>query len=75
MNTGKVIAARIRKLCWEREITPNKLSCISSVPQSTIKNILNGKSKNPRLRTIKKLCDGLGITLCEFFSAPEFNSR
>jgi len=73
MDTCKAIAARIIQLCKERNITPNGLSNIAAVPQSTIKSILNGESRNPGAVTIKKLCDGLEITLGEFFSTPEFD--
>ena len=74
MNTQEMIAFRIRQLCRERNITPNGLSNLAAVSQSTIKSILNGESKNPGTVTIKKLCDGLDITLGEFFSTPEFDS-
>ena len=47
---------------------------ISALPPSSVKNILYGKSQNPKLLTIKMLCDGLGITLGEFFSTPEFDA-
>ncbi len=73
MNTRETIAARILQLCRERGITPNKLSTIAAVPRATIKIILNGESQNPGAVTIKKLCDGLEITLGEFFSTPEFD--
>ena len=73
MDTREAIAKRIKDLCSERGITPNKLSTISAVPQATIKSILNGESKNPGIITIKKLCDGFGITLGEFFSTPGFD--
>ena len=74
MDTSAAIANRIRQLCKERGITPNRLSTISAVPQATIKSILNGESKNPGAVTIKKLCDGFEITLSEFYSTPEFDS-
>lgn len=74
MDTREAIAFRIRQLCRERGITPNKLGTVSAVSQSTIKSILNGESKNPGAVTIKKLCDGLEITLGEFFGSPEFDS-
>lgn len=74
MNTREVIALRILQLCAERNITPNALSNISAVPQSTIKSILNGESQNPGTVTVKKLCDGFEITLGEFFSTPEFDA-
>ena len=73
MNTQQAIAHRIRCLCEEHKMTPNRLSTISAVPQATIKSILNGESKNPGAVTIKKLCDGFEITLGEFFSAKEFD--
>ena len=46
---------------------------MSALPPSSIKNILYGKSQNPKLLTIKLICDGLGITLGEFFSTPDFD--
>ncbi len=74
MDTHEAVAARIIQLCRERGITPNGLSNLSAVPQGTIKSILNGESKNPGTVTIKKLCDGLELTLGEFFSTPEFDA-
>lgn len=73
MDTHEAIANRIKQLCEERHITPNKLSTIAAVPQGTIKSILNGESKNPGAVTLKKLCDGFEITLGEFFSTKEFD--
>ena len=71
MDTRETVALRIRQLCAERKITPNGLANLSAVPQATIKSILNDESKNPGVVTIKKLCDGLDITLGEFFSTRE----
>lgn len=73
MNTSETVSKRIYQLCGERGITPNRLSYLSAVPQGTVKSILNGESKNPGVVTIKKLCDGLDITLGEFFTTPEFD--
>lgn len=73
MDTQETVARRIRQLCRERGITPNRLSKIAKVPQATIKSILGGESKNPGCATIKKLCDGFGITLGEFFATEEFD--
>lgn len=73
MNTREAVALRIIQLCHERGLTPNGISNIAAVPQSTIKSILNGESSNPGIVTIKKLCDGFEITLGEFFSTPEFD--
>lgn len=74
MNTSDAIAYRIRQLCKARGITPNGLSNLAAVPQSTIKSILNGESKNPGSFTIKKLCGAFEITLGEFYSTPEFDA-
>ena len=74
MNTQQAIARRILQLCKEHSLTPNGLSNLSGVSQSTVKSILNGESKNPGCVTIKKLCDGLDITLGEFFSTPEMDN-
>ena len=73
MDTVTAVRNRILALCGEREITINKLATISALPPSSIKNILYGKSQNPKLITIKMICDGLGITLGEFFSTSEFD--
>ena len=64
---------RILQLCGERNITINKLATLSALPPSSIKNILYGKSNNPKLLTIKMICDGLDITLADFFNCNEFN--
>ena len=72
MGIAKAVAGRIQGLCEEHGITPNALSYKAAVPQSTIKSILNDESLNPGIVTIKKLCDGLGITIIEFFNTPEF---
>ena len=72
MDTREAIARRIRELCRQRGITPNGLATTSAVPQATIKSILNGESKNPGAVTIKKLCDGLGISIEEFFHSELF---
>ena len=74
MGIYEVTAKRIRELCKERGITPNGLSYIAGVSQSTIKSILNGESKNSGIVTIKIICDGLNITIGEFFNTEEFNS-
>lgn len=73
MNTVTAVKNRIFELCDERNISVNKLATLSALPPSSIKNILYGKSLNPKLLTIKLICDGLDITLGEFFSTPEFD--
>lgn len=74
MDTISAVKNRILQLCGERNISVNKLATISALPPSSVKNILYGKSQNPKLLTIKLLCDGLGITLGEFFSTSEFDA-
>lgn len=74
MNTQTAIANRIRELCKEKGFTPNGIAIFSAVPQGTVKSILNGESQNPGIINIKKLCDGFGVTLGEFFSTKEFDS-
>jgi transcriptional regulator with XRE-family HTH domain len=58
----------------ERRLSFNALARLSAVPPTTVKNILNGSSRNPGIVTIKKLCDGLDITLIEFFDTEEFRA-
>jgi len=74
VNTKTAIANRIVQLCNERKITVNELACVSGVSPSTVYSILDARSQNPGAVTIKILCDGLGITLGEFFSTPEFDA-
>ena len=72
MDTYTTVKNRILYLCEEKRITINKLAMESGVAPSTVKNILYGKSQNPGIVTLKMLCDGLGITLNEFFNTEEF---
>ena len=74
MDTIAAVKYRILTLCNEREISIYKLATISALPPSSIKNILYGKSQNPKLLTIKMICDGLDMTLGEFFSTAEFDA-
>ena len=74
MCTLDAVRIRISQLCGERGLTINRLATLSVLPPSSIKNILYGKSQNPKLLTIKLICDGLDITLGEFFSTLEFDA-
>lgn len=67
-----VVVKRIKELCTLKGITPNALSYAAGVSQSTIKSILNGESSNPGIVTIKKICDGFGITIIDFFNTSDF---
>ena len=75
MTTLEAIIDRILTLCKERDITPNKLGTLSGIDPSTITSIFYGKSKNPGIVTIKALCDGLDISLFDFFNDTPFKSK
>lgn len=72
MRLNKAIEEKITKILIERNITVNKLSSMSCLTQSTVYSLINGKSRNPKLLTIVHICDGLGITLTEFFDDKLF---
>lgn len=74
MDTYTAVKNRIMFLCEQKRITINKLANNSGVAPSTIKSILYGKSCNPGIVTLKMLCDGLGITLSDFFQTDEFEN-
>lgn len=74
MTVTIAVRNRILQLCHERDITINGLATICGLPPSSIKNILYGMSLNPKIATIKMICDGLNITLGEFFNTPEFDN-
>ena len=73
MNIGEAVKERILGLCAERNITINKLGTMSGVTQSTINNIVSGRNNSTTIATIKKLCDGLDITVVDFFSSDVFH--
>lgn len=74
MDTYTAVRNRLLTLCEERNMSIHRLATESAVPPSTVKNILYGKSRNPGIVTLKMLCDGLGISLVEFFDTPVFRS-
>ena len=73
MSTKDAVAERIKGLCKERNIAINTLANNAGVPPSTIYSMLNSKSMNPGVVTIKQICDGMDITLREFFDSPIFD--
>ena len=73
MTTKEAVAKRILALCSERDLAVNALASISGVSPSTIYSMLNEKSKNPGVVSLKKLCDGLEISLREFFDSDLFD--
>lgn len=73
MKVCNAVAARIEQLCTERGITINGLANLSGVHPSTVKSIIYGASKNPGVATIKMLCDGLEMSLTDFFDSEIFS--
>ena len=73
MNTKQAVAQRIIDLCNEKNIAINTLANMAGVSPSTVYSMLNEKSQNPGIVSIKKLCDGIDISLREFFDSPIFD--
>ena len=74
MKTKEAVAKRIIELCQDHTTNINALAMQAGIPPSTIYSMLNDKSGNPGVVTLKKICDGLGLTLVEFFDCDLFNS-
>ena len=72
MRIAEAISQRIINLCNERNISINKLAIISGLTQSTVQSIISGKSKNPKMLTLVRICDRLNIKLEEFFADKLF---
>jgi len=70
----EAVANRIIELCEEKNLSINAIANISGIPPMTVYSMLNDKSKNPGIVNIKKLCDGFGITLAQFFSTYDFDN-
>ncbi len=73
MKAQDVLVERINNLCKEKRMTYYALSYASAVPMTTLMHIVDKSTVNPGVLTIGKLCEGFGITLKEFFNAPEFD--
>lgn len=73
MTYSQAIIQRLTKLCSERNITINKLATLSGITQSTVDNLMRGKTKNPKLKTLDKLAIGLNMTISELLDFPEMN--
>ena len=73
MKISKAVETKIIKIIREKDITVNKLASMCCLTQSTVDSLINGKSKNPKLLTIVRICDGLGISLKDFFDDEIFN--
>ena len=74
MKVKDVVANRFVDLCKERNIRPNELANLSGVTPSTVYSMLDKSRRDVNITTIKKFCDGLEITLGQFFSTPEFDN-
>lgn len=72
MTIGEACRIRIEEICVQRGITLNKLAIISGITQSTLNNIISGRNKSTTVSTIKKICDGVEISIVEFFSSDIF---
>ena len=71
-SISEAVSIRLLELCKDKNITVNKLATLSAVTQSTVNDIVNMKSKNIGIVTLKKLCDGLQITITDFFDDDIF---
>lgn len=74
LNIGEAVKFRIIDLCAEHNITVNKLATICGLTQSTLSNIISGRNNSTTISTIKKICDGLGITIQHFFNSSLFDN-
>lgn len=74
LNIGEAIRKRIIELCKENGLTVNKLATLSGITQSTLNNIVGGRNNSATISTIKKICDGLDISIREFFASSIFDS-
>lgn len=74
MTVGNAVRLRILELCEQRGLSINKLCIISGVTQSTVNNIISGRNNSATISTIKKLCDGLGISVTDFFDSDYFKT-
>lgn len=73
MTYSDAIIKRLTELCAERNITINKLATRSGITQSTVDNLMKGKTRNPKLKTLYKLAVGLDMTVSELLDFPEMN--
>lgn len=74
MKISEAMSKKLLKICEERGISINKLANMCCLTQSTIQNIIEGNSTNPKLLTVVRICEGLGIFLSEFFDDELFSN-
>ena len=73
MQLNEAVSGRIKELCVKRNMTQYALSMKSGVPQSTLSTITNCTFESMKLRIIYEICEGLEISLKEFFDSPLFD--
>ena len=73
MDVKDIVVKRFLELCRQRNIKINELANISGVTPSTAYSMMDSSRRDISIRTIKKFCDGLEITLGEFFSTADFD--
>lgn len=74
MTVKDAVVQRFREICDQRGIKPNELANLSGITPSTVYSMMETSRRDLSIITIKKLCDGLEMTLGEFFSTPEFDA-
>ena len=74
MDIAQATKERIEELCEKKKINFSRLATLSCIPYTTIKSIIYGQSKNPGITTIKKICDGLEISVTDFFDTETFKN-
>lgn len=73
MTYSDAIIKRLNDICAEKKITINKLATLAGITQSTVDNMMKGKTKNPKLKTLHKLAIGLNMTVSALLDFPEMN--
>ena len=74
MRVSEAVRLRILELCQERDLSVNRLSGMCGLTQSTLNNMGSGRNKSATVSTVKKICDGLDITIVQFFDCPLFQN-
>ncbi|MEA4891872.1 MAG: helix-turn-helix transcriptional regulator [Peptococcaceae bacterium] len=74
MNMSEAVAHRLIELCKEKEISFYELAFLSGVPESTVRYMSRGDRSNPKLRNLKRVCDGLEVSLYDFFDTDYFRT-
>lgn len=74
MRISEAVRLRILELCQQNHITLNRLSTICGITQSTLNNIISGRNATTTVSTVKKICDGLEITVLDFFASSLFEN-